>query len=102
MEDQLQAAAVLDALIANGSRRASSISYSIASGGLILAGHDTAFGTDTTIPRSFRRSKDGLSGLWRLRLAELESDAARRQLLEVLTLPQYEALLQRARLLAGT
>lgn len=102
MEDQLQAAAVLDALIANGSRPASSMSYSIATGGLVLTGHDAAFGTSPAIPRHLRRAQSGLNGLWRLRLAGLESPGARRQLLEVLTPQQYEALLQRARLLAGT
>ncbi len=102
MEDQLKAAAVLDALIANGSRPASTISYSIASGGLILTGHDSAFGTSPAMPRHLRRAQAGLTGLWRLRLAEIESAAARRQLLEVLTPQQYEALLERARALAAS
>lgn len=102
MVDQIKAAAILDALMANGSRSASSISYSIASGGLILAGHDAAFGTSPAIPRSLRRAQGTLNALWRLRLAELESAAARRQLLEVLTPQQYEALLERARALAGS
>jgi hypothetical protein len=100
MEDQLQAAAVLDALIAHGPRAPSSRSYSIGTGGLILTGHDAAFGTGTAIPRQPRRTALTLNGLWRLRLAALGSAEARRQLLEVLTLPQYEALLQRARALA--
>ncbi|MCU0975404.1 MAG: metallophosphoesterase [Steroidobacteraceae bacterium] len=101
MEDQLKAAAVLDALIANAPRPATSLSYSIGNGGLILTGYDAAFGTSPAIPRHLRRAPAAINGLWRLRLAGLESAAARQQLLEVLTVPQYEALLQRARALAA-
>lgn len=100
MEDQLQAAAVLDALIANAPREAADLQYSVTSGSLVLTGHESAFGTGTSIPRHLRRAKLDLNGLWRLRLAAIESADARQRLLEVLTLPQYEALVQRARQLA--
>lgn len=98
MQDQLQAAAVLDALMAHPPREASQISYSISSGGLVLTGHAAAFGTGA-IPRHLRRQDLVVNGLWRLRLAALESADARQRLLEVLTPAQYTALLQRARTL---
>jgi 3',5'-cyclic AMP phosphodiesterase CpdA len=101
MDDQLRAATLMDALIANGPRKATTINYSISAGGLALTGHQAAFGTGTAIPRRLKGAGQALNGLWRLRLAGLESADARRQLLEVLTPPQYEALLLRARLLAG-
>jgi hypothetical protein len=101
MEDQLKAAIVLDALIANAPRSTTEINYSISSGSLVLTGHQAAFGTSAAIPRHVRRAPEELNGLWRLRLAGLESAEARRQLLEVLTPQQYEALLTRARALAG-
>lgn len=100
MEDQARAAAVLDALAGNGPRKATSVSYSITSGSLVLTGHDAAFGTGSSIPRHLRRADLRLDSLWRMRLASLESTDARRRLLEVLSPPQYEALVQRARALA--
>jgi hypothetical protein len=99
LEDQVKAAATLDALIANVPRKDVELNYSVSSGSLVLTGHGAAFGTSATIPRHLRRADLTLSGPWRLRLAALESDESRRALLEVLTAPQYEAMVQRARLL---
>jgi hypothetical protein len=101
LEDQVRAVNVMDALIANRPRTATDIHYSISSGSLVLTGHQAAFGTATALPRHIRPADRELNGLWRLRLAGLESAEARRQLLEVLTPQQYEALLTRARALAG-
>lgn len=101
LEDQVRAVNVMDALIANRPRTATDIHYSISGGSLVLTGHQAAFGTATTLPRHIKPADRELNGLWRLRLAGLESAEARRQLLEALTPQQYEALLTRARVLAG-
>lgn len=100
LEDQRRAAAVLDALIARAPRTTADVHYVISSGGLVLTGHGAAFGTSAVLPRHLRRINLALDGLWRLRLAVIESDDGRRRLLEVLSRPQYEALVQRARLLS--
>jgi hypothetical protein len=100
LKDQWQAMYLFDALIFNRPRTAEEIHYSPSSGELILTGHDGAFGTESGIPEHLQSAGLSVNGLWRRRLAGLDSDVARDRLMEVLTARQLQALLKRARALA--
>jgi hypothetical protein len=100
LPDQWQAMYLFDALIARQPRPTAGILYHSGTGQLVLTGHESAFGTDSGIPAHLKKADLGVNALWRRKLAALDSDEARSQLLEVLSGRQYEALLQRAVALA--
>jgi hypothetical protein len=100
LKDQWQAMHLFDALVFNAPRSAEDVLYVAGTGQLVLGGHQAAFGTGTGIPPHLKTAELAVNGSWRLRLAALESQEARSQLLEVLTRRQYEAMLKRARGLA--
>ncbi len=100
LPDQWEAMYLFDALISARPRPTEGIRYHPGTGQLVLTGHDSAFGTGSGIPAHLRNVDLGINALWRRRLAALDSDEARGQLLEVLTRRQYQALLKRAVALA--
>lgn len=101
LEDQWHAMFVFDAVIGNGPRTPDEVAYVPASGHLVLTGHHAAFGSGTGIPAQLQKVDLSLNGLWKLRLATLETPEGRDRLLEVLPRRQYEALVKRARALAA-
>jgi len=100
LADQWQAMYLFDALIASRPRSTEGILYHAGTGQLVLTGHEAAFGTGSGIPAHLRKVELDVNGLWRRRLAVLDTEGARSQLLAVLTTRQYEALLERAAALA--
>jgi len=96
LADQWQAMYLFDALIASRPRSTDGILYHAGTGQLVLTGHEEAFGTGSDVPAHLKKIDLDVNGLWRRRLAALDTEEARRQLLAVLTSRQYEALLERA------
>jgi hypothetical protein len=100
LQDQWQAMVLFDALIGNGPRTAEHVQYVAANGQLVLTGHQGAFAASPGIPAHLRNASLGVSGPWKAKLADLESQKARDMLRDVLPARQYEALAKRARTLA--